>query len=253
MGQEQSLILVAGGKRNRSWELRNDAAKKKRRGVYTQKWKPGIDDGVLTPCVPCRIGDVDQACRFNSEDECNRWRSRPPVHPRRDSRNILRMILENNRHHLVNLEGVVNYNHPHNRDLLLPEISNNPMLLQRLNNQLQADPEVVMLAVTKNGLALQYASPNLQNDDNIVLKAVSQNGNALQYASVDLKNDYNIVLRAVSQNGRALQYASGELRDNIVIVTEAIKQDFEPAFRGASRRLQDLMIRQMRQMDNSTS
>ena len=49
--------------------------------------------------------------------------------------------------------------------------------------ELQADRELVRVAVGKNAYALQYAAPELLADRELVRVAVAQNGDALEYAA----------------------------------------------------------------------
>ena len=58
-----------------------------------------------------------------------------------------------------------------------------PQLLAGAPEELQADRELVRVAVGKNAYALQYAAPELLADRELVRVAVAQNGGALEYAA----------------------------------------------------------------------
>ncbi|WP_422449851.1 MULTISPECIES: DUF4116 domain-containing protein [unclassified Endozoicomonas] len=88
-----------------------------------------------------------------------------------------------------------------------------------LNN----DREVVCTALGSNPLALQYVGLEFQADKALVKEAVGNMGRVLEFASEGLKDDEDIVLAAVKNNGDALEYASERLRADPTIVTAALK------------------------------
>ncbi|KAG2388279.1 hypothetical protein C9374_000443 [Naegleria lovaniensis] len=136
------------------------------------------------------------------------------------------------------------------RDLVLKNISLNPLSLQYADDSLKNDKEVVMEAVKRNGTSLMYASNELKRDRQVAILACSSKGNGFRYVdpifrtdrevvtiavsnfggSLELVekefgNDFEIVMKAVSNYGLALQFASEELQSNIEIVRAAIQQD----------------------------
>ena len=90
--------------------------------------------------------------------------------------------------------------------------------------ELQAERELVLVAVQQYGPALRYAAEGLKNDHHLVITAVQQNGYALEHASRGLRGSRDIVLAAVAQDGQALQFASYELRADVDVVSVAVAQ-----------------------------
>ena len=62
-------------------------------------------------------------------------------------------------------------------------------MLFRASKELQADKEVVLVAVAQNGRAMMWASDELQADKEVVLVAVAQDCDAFNYASKELQPD----------------------------------------------------------------
>ena len=69
------------------------------------------------------------------------------------------------------------------------------------------------MALSHNGRSLQYASEDLQADEEIVLVAVYQNGCALEFSKGDLNADKKVVLLAVAENSFAMHWASNDLQE----------------------------------------
>ncbi|MBL96181.1 MAG: hypothetical protein CMF52_00025 [Legionellales bacterium] len=232
--RQARMRRLEGGAGKRKRQEEGGSSKKKAKKTEEIKWKPGRN---LGPCVECASDEDNRACRFRTKDECDEWRDSPPVHPERDPRRILEVAVQNDRRGLIDLQGVIDYNDPNNRELLLAELTRNGQLLQTLNTELRADSVVILAAVSNEGFALQFASEELKNNRNIVMTAVSEDGQALQFASEELQNDYNIVMVAVSNVGWALEDASETLQNNYDIVLSAVSNEGN-ALQYASEELQ---------------
>jgi len=87
-------------------------------------------------------------------------------------------------------------------------------LLDLMNESLQNNKEVWIVAVQTDGMTLEHAPPDIQADENVVQQAVASNGNALKYASDHLRSNQNIVRTAVRNSGTALQFARGGLNQD---------------------------------------
>ena len=85
-------------------------------------------------------------------------------------------------------------------------------LLRDAPEELQADRELVRVAVAQRGFALRYAAPELRADRELVRVAVAQNGDALYHAAPELQADRELVRVAVAQDWHSLEYAAPELR-----------------------------------------
>ena len=88
------------------------------------------------------------------------------------------------------------------------------MALERLDEWLRDNDEVVAVAVEQNGLALQFASERLRNKQSIVSYAVQNNGLALQFASEDRRNNQGPAYDAFRQNPEAKAFFGDQLRSN---------------------------------------
>lgn len=98
-----------------------------------------------------------------------------------------------------------------NKASVLAEVGRDGSMLRFVSKRLQADRDVVEIAVRQNGMALAYAARSLQSDRQIVLSAVRNQGLALKYAPC-FQEDVSMVLEAVAQTVDALGYASDALR-----------------------------------------
>ena len=96
--------------------------------------------------------------------------------------------------------------------------------LKHASPDLQADREVVLLAVQQNGRALAHAAPTMQADREVVLAALRENGLALATVSEAFGDDKEVVLTAVQTDGPALQYASSRLKDDKDVVMAAVRR-----------------------------
>ena len=103
--------------------------------------------------------------------------------------------------------------------------------------QLRADRQIVRTAIGQHAGALEYAAPELRADPLLVRVAVSKKGTTLAHASAELRADKQLVITAVKQDANALQYASAELRADKQLVITAVKQDAN-ALQYASAELQ---------------
>ncbi|OLQ03582.1 Anthranilate N-benzoyltransferase protein 2 [Symbiodinium microadriaticum] len=105
--------------------------------------------------------------------------------------------------------------------------------------EVQADRELVTLAVRHCGDALALAAEELRSDRDVAMAAVSQAGLALSFVSAALKADKDLVLRAVQQNGLALRHASAALQRDADVALAAVEQNgyviAEPGFDSALR------------------
>ena len=90
---------------------------------------------------------------------------------------------------------------------------------------LQADREIVLLAVRRCGRALRYASLRLRDDRKVVLAAVMQDPRALQYASDRIRSDRAIAIQAVQLSGHALQHVAAHLQSDFGVVVAALAAD----------------------------
>lgn len=70
------------------------------------------------------------------------------------------------------------------------KLSRNALHLEHAWKELQADYEVVLIAVRLNGLALAHAAPCLQADRSIVLEAMRSDRRAIDYASQQLRAEF---------------------------------------------------------------
>lgn len=119
--------------------------------------------------------------------------------------------------------------------------------LRYASKRLQADREVVQVAISKYGLSIKFASLELRNDRELIKIAVSTDDLGyifkeeeerdeqeseelecpLKYVSETLKNDEEIVRLAVSNYGFSIYHASPELQTNIDILIIALKKNPE--------------------------
>lgn len=90
--------------------------------------------------------------------------------------------------------------------------------------ELQANQELIDLALDKSPNSFQYVNPTLRSDKVFVLKTLKRDGNLLKFVSPELQNDPEVVLPAIKySNGKALKYANPELKNDPVLVLEVIK------------------------------
>ena len=97
-----------------------------------------------------------------------------------------------------------------------------PDVMEKIEESLLGDKEVIDYAVHVDGCALEYASDALKNDKDIVLKAVNNDGSALSYASDNLKDDKEVVMAAVKSDGWALSDASDSLKSDKEVCLQAV-------------------------------
>merc|ERR1712129_557109 len=76
---------------------------------------------------------------------------------------------------------------------------------------LQADKEVVLIAVQSTARAIKFADTKLQCDKDIVVAAMGNDGYFLQHLTARLRADKDVVLAAVRSHPGALRYALGGL------------------------------------------
>eukprot|EP01043_Picozoa_sp_COSAG02_P027641 COSAG02_NODE_1641_length_11530_cov_4.345289_12_plen_364_part_00 len=93
---------------------------------------------------------------------------------------------------------------------------------------LQADREIVLLAVQRCGKALRYASPELRDDIDIALAAITQDPRSIQFASYRVRSDRTVAIQAVLRSGNALQHVATCLRDDFGVVVAALSTDLPP-------------------------
>ena len=87
---------------------------------------------------------------------------------------------------------------------------------------LQADREVVLVALAQTGQALQFAAQRCKTDRGVVL-VVAQSGQALQFAASAQQADRKAVLAAVAQpGGEALTFAASALQADPEVVLAAV-------------------------------
>jgi len=109
------------------------------------------------------------------------------------------------------------------RQAALRGIQEGRVELEDVDEEWQADREIVLAAVKLDGHAILYAAPEMRLDREIVLAAVTESGLALRHMNADMCKDRDIVLTAVKQHGDALQFASESLRADAGVVLEAVK------------------------------
>jgi len=97
-----------------------------------------------------------------------------------------------------------------------------PDVMEKIEESLLDDKDIIDYAVRVDGCALEYASDNLKNDKGIVLKAVDNDGSALSYASDNLKDDKMVVMTAVKSDGWALSDASDALKLDKEVCLQAV-------------------------------
>jgi hypothetical protein len=97
-----------------------------------------------------------------------------------------------------------------------------PDVMEKIEESLLDDKDIIDYAVRVDGCALEYASDSLKRDKEIVLKAVNNDGSALSYASDNLKNDKEVVMAAVKNDGWALSDASDSLKLDKEICLQAV-------------------------------
>lgn len=126
------------------------------------------------------------------------------------------------------------------REVVRAALTGHWSALRHANTMLRNDEEVVKerwsRQVVTDGLALERSTLAIQADREVVLIAVSQKGSALQFASEALKADKEVVWAAVAQHGPALRFADASLRDDEEVVLTAL-QNSEQALPFASERL----------------
>ena len=125
-----------------------------------------------------------------------------------------------------------------NKEVVLAAVQQNERAFLYASENLKLDKEFILEAVKLNGAALSYIADNYKGDKEIVLAAVKQNGMVLNYATDKLKNDKEVVLTAVNKRGDALYYASDKLKDDKEIVLAAVKSN-SLSLDDASKRLKD--------------
>ena len=102
--------------------------------------------------------------------------------------------------------------------------------------ELQADREVVLVAVQESGDALEYASKELSADREVVLAAVKQDGDALFHAAPELRADKEVVIAAVKQDGSAPVCIGGAARRQGVCSPLYTKRQSAPVGIGCAAR-----------------
>ena len=125
-----------------------------------------------------------------------------------------------------------------NKEVVLAAVQQNERAFLYASENLKLDKEFILEAVKLNGAALSYIADNYKGDKEIVLAAVKQNGMVLNYATDKLKNDKEVVLTAINKRGDALYYASDKLKDDKEIVLAAVKSN-SLSLDDASKRLKD--------------
>ena len=119
---------------------------------------------------------------------------------------------------------------------MLDAVSNNGKTLEFVDPLLQADKEVVIVAVSNSGPYyggvrgltphLLYASEVLRGDRDVVRAAMALNGANLQYAADALKVDRDLVMEAMRSSDFSLSYlpAGSDLLCDRELVLEAVKK-----------------------------
>jgi len=110
--------------------------------------------------------------------------------------------------------------------------------LEFVSEEMQANPELVSLAVQSSGAALKHASKELRKEAQLVTKAVKQDGLALEFAGKSLRDNAEVVFAAVSQNASAMKFASERLRGDADFMLSAMRRS-SFALRYASRELRE--------------
>ena len=114
----------------------------------------------------------------------------------------------------------------------LKQIKAGDISLGDVDKKLQADKEIVLIAVKSYGSDLKYADKILQADKEIVLAAVKQDGYALEYADKKLQADKKVVLAAVKQDVSALAYINTKLLADKEVVKVAFGVNFKTGEEG---------------------
>ena len=127
-------------------------------------------------------------------------------------------------------------NHPESTDVLPDIMKNNKqfisfflridgLVLRFAGRALQADRDLVLMAIEQNGCALIYASEELREDKNLVLKAVKQDGklHILNHVDKKLLADKDFMLEILREEGSALKYVSEELQGDQDFIFDAFK------------------------------
>jgi hypothetical protein len=97
-----------------------------------------------------------------------------------------------------------------------------PDVMEKIEESLLDDKDIIDYAVGIDGCALEYASDSLKNDKDVVLKAVNNDGSALSYASDNLKDDKEVVMTALKNDGWALSDASDSLKSDKEVCLQAV-------------------------------
>ena len=86
-----------------------------------------------------------------------------------------------------------------------------PYIVRHVDEALKGDKEVILPAVKQDGLVLKYAAKALHADKEVVSAAVENNSAALTMADEALKKDPEVVLLAVKpgrQGARGFNFAA---------------------------------------------
>lgn len=96
--------------------------------------------------------------------------------------------------------------------------------IENLPNGFKNDKKKAMKLLHFDGSMLKYLNNTLQDDEEIVLMALNRCSYAIEYASERLKDDYNIGIE-ISKHGYCFQRLSKRLRGNKEICFNAINVD----------------------------
>lgn len=110
-------------------------------------------------------------------------------------------------------------------EALMRDLPHDSSAMWRAPSHFRESKHLVLQCVHVNGHSLVFVSANLQADRDVVKVAVQQDGGALRYASDDLRADPEIVRLAVRADGSSLFYADSSLQADKDIALAAVSQD----------------------------
>ncbi|CAL1152434.1 unnamed protein product, partial [Cladocopium goreaui] len=107
----------------------------------------------------------------------------------------------------------------------LVALQQNGMAIAYAGKELQANRELLEVALHKSGEALELLEA-FQNDEEVVLWAVQTSGTCLRFACDELRKDPDLCLEAVRQNWQAIEYCDPILYSDWDFMKQAIRSSW---------------------------
>ena len=98
--------------------------------------------------------------------------------------------------------------------------------IQYASKRLQADLDILSIAVTKNADSLKYVGNEIKNNDPLMKNLTILNYKCLTYGSIALKNDRNLILPILTKYGSLLASVGDAIKQDKISVMTAIKNSY---------------------------